>query len=257
MAGGKPMETTGGIDTMDRTDLGAWSLADEVFLAGSGAETRIVDLARGQFYALDEVGARMLEVALYADEAELAARVASEYGVDVWEVERDWSELRGDLESRGLIGRNRVARPRVQHRGAWVRWTAALVRWCHDRPRVLITACWLGLRLLGLARTVALLRQCHGDGPAPAGEHDVAEILAGVDAAARDAAAGHILNPECKERALVAWQILRGRYGLPARLVVGIKTYPFQAHAWVESEGCCLTDEERLCRLFTPIAWYD
>jgi len=120
-----------------------------------------------------------------------------------------------------------------------------------------MTVCWLSLRLLGFSRTVALLRRCHGDRPAPTEGRAAAEVLATVDSAARDAAAGHILNPECKERALVAWHILRGRYGLPARLIIGIKTYPFQAHAWVESGGRCLTDDERLCRLFTPIACYD
>ena len=66
-----------------------------------------------------------------------------------------------------------------------------------------------------------------------------------------------LVNPECKERAVAAWHLLRTRHGVPARLVVGTRPYPFEAHAWVECGGRFVTDDEDRCTLFTPVAAYN
>ena len=60
----------------------------------------------------------------------------------------------------------------------------------------------------------------------------------------------------CKERALVGYQILRAVYGLPATLIIGIDEYPFRSHAWVEANDLVITDDFAHCETFTPVARY-
>jgi hypothetical protein len=64
------------------------------------------------------------------------------------------------------------------------------------------------------------------------------------------------LNTQCKERAVVAWHILRNRWDLPAELVVGVRAFPFEAHAWVECGPWTVTDEGSRCEVFTPAVRY-
>ena len=46
---------------------------------------------------------------------------------------------------------------------------------------------------------------------------------------------------DCLPRALAIFVLLR-RQGVPARLCIGVKRYPFGAHAWVECLGDVLDD---------------
>lgn len=44
------------------------------------------------------------------------------------------------------------------------------------------------------------------------------------------------------------------RHHVPGRLVFGVRTYPFEAHCWVEHRGVVLNDTFEHVRWFTPIA---
>lgn len=44
-----------------------------------------------------------------------------------------------------------------------------------------------------------------------------------------------------------------GLYGIATTLVFGVRTRPFEAHCWVEHEGCVLNDTTEHVALFTPI----
>ena len=48
-------------------------------------------------------------------------------------------------------------------------------------------------------------------------------------------------RPDCLPRALATYLLLRRR-GVPATLRIGVKRYPFGAHAWVECLGEVLDD---------------
>lgn len=56
----------------------------------------------------------------------------------------------------------------------------------------------------------------------------------------------------CLRRSALAMTFLRRR-GLDADWVFGVRTWPFEAHCWVEAGGVCLTDDWERARSFTPI----
>jgi hypothetical protein len=53
----------------------------------------------------------------------------------------------------------------------------------------------------------------------------------------------------CLEQSLVLWAMLR-RSGIDARLRLGVRPHPFEAHAWVELDGqAILEDPEKVARV--------
>lgn len=230
-------------------------LGDDVFLVGSGPEARLIDLRSGRFFALGPAGERMVSIALESGTEQVAATVAAEAGVDPEVVAADWAEFAASLQRLGLLREavpDAPARPALPKRARRLSWPSPPVH-------ALLTLAWVGLRTFGLARTVRKLggRPVVDTQAEPPREHAEDDAIAAVDRAVREAAAGMLLNPECKERALVAWHLLRMRHGLRPRLVVGITVYPFTAHAWVECCGRYVTDDEHRCRGFLPVARYE
>jgi hypothetical protein len=217
-------------------------LRPDVVLHQQDGQARLLDFARGRFYALDEPGNRLLSLALAAGPTEAVRRVAAEYGVETDRVRKDWDTLLRALRRNRLV--TAEAAPHRPGRPPG-RLTVAL----------LLAVAWFSLRLLGWAGAIRLWRRW---GRRRARPHTApeGETVRAVDHAVRGAAARHPLNARCKERALVCWHLLRAHAGLPARLVVGVELYPFRAHAWVECDHWVLTDDPGSCEVFTPVACY-
>jgi hypothetical protein len=79
-------------------------VAADVLHRKVGDDTVLIHLERGDYFSLDEVGGRALE--LLAERASLAAvhgKLVGEYAVDPEQPERDLEELFGELLDAGLI----------------------------------------------------------------------------------------------------------------------------------------------------------
>jgi hypothetical protein len=108
-----------------------------------------------------------------------------------------------------------------------------------------LTATWLGLRLFGFRRWKEFARRRAGY-PAGArnGQHP-SEISAQRIVQLEAAAARNLFfKTNCLEQSLVLWPLLRRR-GFPAELKIGARKEAgrFEAHAWVELDGCTLNNE--------------
>jgi hypothetical protein len=228
------------VDASNRTGSPAharYRLGRDVTLVVEDDVARLVDLDRGRFYALDPGGTWLLTSALEAGPGEAVRCVALEAGVDEAKVHRDWESLLGRLRTAGLVVE--ASPPRMPGR---------------LRIGLLLTLAWISLRVRGWAQTVR--RWGAGRGEPIDWHEDLRPLVCRLDQAIRSAAASHPLNAQCKERAVVAWHLLRNCWGLPAELVVGILAFPFQAHAWVECGPVLVTDEPDRCAMFTPAARY-
>jgi hypothetical protein len=167
--------------------------------------------------------------------------MARDHGTDEERVRADWTALLGTLRRKHLVVADGSARRRAL--------PGRLSLW------LLLALAWLSLRFFGWSRTIRLW--CGECRPAAGPWHASLEpLVRELDRAVRAAAALHPLSPQCKERAVVAWHILRNRWGLPAELVVGALAFPFAAHAWVECGPLTVTDERARCELYTPAVRY-
>jgi hypothetical protein len=221
---------------------GTWRLRPQVTLIVQDETVRVLDTRGGTFYALGRLGTRMLLAALRGGSGAMARRLADEYQVPASEVSADWAALVGQLTAAGLAEpvRPKSRGPALPGRfGVWFR--LALARLC--------------FALLGWEKTVRLWsRAARRDGVRPPAGWEA--IVARVDELVNTCASRHVLNPQCKERALVSWRLLTG-LGLPARLVMGVMLYPFAAHAWAECAGRIVGDDLARCEQFVPVAVHE
>lgn len=225
-----------------RREAGTHRLGTGVGLIEQDGAARLLDLERGRFFALDAVGSQLLLGTFAMGPASTARRVSEEYGVPVEQVGRDLQKLLRDLQQKRLVVTGPGLR-RLQIPGWFV-------------VAMLLTLAWLCVRLFGWNGTIRLWRRFNGAQEPDRPTADAARTIAAVDQVVRRLAAAHPLNTQCKERALVGWHILRGRYRLPAELVVGVILYPFQAHAWVECGAWHLSDDRSHCDQYIPVARY-
>ena len=231
-------------------------LAPGAYLAVQDDTARVLDLDEGRFYGLDAIGTRLLLLALRHGRGRAAEVVVREHGVWFDDVRADLEALIGELARRGLVEGTGPKR-----REAWLplRWLGRPGRVPGGAPSVrlagrLLRRAWLGLRLHGWAGS---LERWGRPVQAPAPVADRMGLIDAIDRAIRDAAARSLLFAvACKERALVAYHLLKAVHGLPAELIVGVQHYPFLAHAWVEIEGRVVTDDAGHCEGFVPVARY-
>jgi hypothetical protein len=96
-----------------------YRLPDRVARTDVSDECVLLDLERGQYYSLNPVGRRMLELLLHeADDSLVVERICHEYDIDAESVRRDLETLIADLTGQGLLepGDDRP-RPGHQHEG--------------------------------------------------------------------------------------------------------------------------------------------
>lgn len=236
------MMTTGGTLTTSTSSLDGRSdlrvrLRRDVTLLIQDDLARLLDLDRGRFYALNATGTRLLVLALECGPLEAIRRVADEHQIDESRVQADWKTLLGTLEQRHLIFLSSSAKDFRQPGKLGFLWLFAMA--------------WLSLRLFGWAWTIRIWRFRRNPFADPCNE-EIERVVRQFDQSLRKAASIHPFSPQCKERAIVAWHVLRNRWGLSAEIVVGVLAFPFQAHSWVEFGPLTLTDDQARCEPYTP-----
>lgn len=225
-----------------RLPFRTWRLRPRVTLIVQDEMARLLDVQGGNIYALDLPGTRMLLAALEGGSEAMVRAVAEDYQAPEGQVRDDWVALLEEFHKAGLAEPLRLRPPGRGLPGLMSVWLGLTLAW---------TCFWL----LGWERT---LRLCRGFGPAniPPAPDDHDKVIAAVDGLVRRTASWHPLNPQCKERALVSWFLLR-QMGLPARLLVGVALYPFEAHAWAECAGRVVGDDRARCEQFARVAAYE
>jgi len=194
----------------------------------------------------------MLRDTIEHGRAAAIARGAARYGVEETRIAIDLDDLIGDMVRRGLLQRGQGRRPSAIRRllataiAGMTRQALRLARGEPARARIALTLARLSFVLLGWNATVSAWRARFG-----AGREATVDAQRMIDAAVRGVAARHVMNVDCKERALASFALARTA-GLPAALVVGVDFYPLAGHSWCEIGHSVIGDEEAHCRRFTP-----
>lgn len=233
------------------------ALAPDVVLAVvDDGSSRLLDLG-GTFFTLTPVATDLLAGALAGPRAGSVAAVAARYRAAPDRVAADAADLFAGLERDGLVrpasGPLRSRRSRLAAAVVARVLRVGMVLPARVRAGLLLGLAFVAFRRLGWPTAVAAWAAASARPGRP--PVDAEGFVARTDATVRAAANRHVLNVECKERAVVCWALLRAA-GVPAELVVGIDLYPFASHCWCESGGRVLTDfPDRVAR-YTAVARY-
>lgn len=240
------------ISSADDERQADYTLARDVALiVAEHGDGCIVDL-NGSFYAVSSVGAAMLRDTVESGRAAAITRNAARYAVEETRIATDLDDLLGDMIRRGLLQRGRgrqspgIRRALANVIAGMMRLALRFARAERARAWIALTLARLSFLLLGWNATVGAWRARRG------GERSASpDARRAIDAAVRGVAARHMMNVDCKERALACFALARAA-GLPATLVVGVDFYPLAGHSWCESGADVLGDEAAHCRRFTP-----
>jgi len=209
-----------------------WAQVDDVVF--------LLDGRRGEYFGLD-VDASRHWLALAAGEhpADASAREGVEHLIEA-------ARARGWLAS----SEPQPVRRRKRRVGAGARaWRSFPVLGAY----ICLAQAFILVRVRGFAAAYAWARSLAPG--ATASEHDDASLAAAVRAFTR---AEHFvvsrLGPDdCLPRSLALFVFLC-RCGVPARHRIGVRRYPFAAHAWVEDGAGRVVDRAEQVTEFTPIA---
>lgn len=115
---------------------------------------------------------------------------------------------------------------------------------------MLVAASDLALRTLGLRRSVALARRLARRQRFEKTGWDRPLVLETARRVAT-AAAFYPGRAQCLEQSLALFVLLRRR-GIAADLKIGVKPFPFTAHAWVEHEGHAVNEVDDFVANLAP-----
>jgi hypothetical protein len=203
-----------------------------VLSAVHGDRTVLLDLRRERYYSLDPVGTQVWALLKGgADVPAIVAHLMEEFDV---------SQERLEADVLGLL--EKLSRLRVIE-SVETRPTSALV------ATVVLVGVTLALRILGLRRSLTLVRRFCGH--APEAEAPSPGLLADVVRKVDTAAVFFPGRALCLEQSLALYLCLR-RAGVPVELRMGVQPYPFAAHAWVEYRGDPVGDSYDRVGKFAP-----
>ena len=213
----------------------------------------IMDIRSESYFALDPTASVMWqELTLGAGRDETLRRLEGQFSSDPRELEEDFDEFVQKCVARGLL---------TQAPGGPPETPRALFRASRAGRLFVLRAWWnlletkLSLSRKGFSGTynAALPMAC----PAGAAADDTGmELLARTLKAFARAENFFYLKRaplDCLPRSLALFRFLRSA-GLPAQHCIGVRPFPFSAHAWTECYGRVVHDDELNRRRFTVIA---
>ena len=213
--------------------------------ANVGGLVVLLDLRSGEYIALDEVASLMWEhLSDSGEEPELLESLVRRFDVSRDQLETDLRVFRQDCQEKGFLGGKDEIAPPVAGDFKSVLFPTLLAWLC-------LLNTWRSLPRAGFPAVYKACQRLPGvREPGKAATLD-ASLQAFIRA---QNFVPMITAPhDCLPRSLALFQFLR-RMGFPAEHCIGVKPYPFEAHAWVECGGTVLLDHNYRGREYTTIA---
>lgn len=144
--------------------------------------------------------------------------------------------------------------PTEAHAPVLVQVRRAPLRLLKLRAIALLPVLDLGLYWFGFARTYALLLHrataAKRRGTAPRQAATVTSVCAAVENATRYYYRRR--RKDCLPKALLTYYLLNAS-GVQASVHLGVRKFPFGAHAWVENDGQLVNDTQQRVGMYTPL----
>lgn len=213
----------------------------------------IMDIRSESYFALDPTASVMWhELTLGAGRNETLRSLKGQFSSDPTELEADFDEFVEKCLARGLLTRAIEGSPETPR---------ALPRTGRAKRLLTLRAWWslletkLSLSRKGFSATYgAALHVAPIKGtPTDGGEMEVLSRALAAFARAENFFYLKRAPLDCLPRSLALFRFLRSA-GLPAQHCIGVRPFPFSAHAWTECYGRVVHDDESNRRRFTVIA---
>lgn len=233
-----------------------------VYMAISNDGGVLFDLGHNRLLKLNRVGVEMW-VALAAGTApsELVEAIARKYAVDRIVVAGDLRDLIARAAELGIApGPFQLIESRNDCQPAnkpSLPWYSQDDKSRPQPKRFQLFAAFVGLVLFDLVLTLASMeRLCSVVAGWPVRRRDRQhEVTAQICSAVIQACSWYPKKSLCLQRSAVTACLLRSS-GIAAQMVIGVRSMPFMAHAWVEANDAVVNDRPLVKRLYTVLATF-
>ncbi len=197
-----------------------------------------LDLRTGTYHAMDSVAARMWKsIQKFEERTSIVQSLHHNHPVELERLERDLDAFIEQLLKLGFLEKETSATPEVKQlstrRG--IRYFPALRAWWY----LMATACSLSLR--GFAGTYARCSNLSVARLPAEMERDSLALALRAFGRAENFFYLRKAPKDCLPRSLALFRFLRAM-GFPVEHCIGVKRFPFSAHAWVENDGEVIYD---------------
>jgi hypothetical protein len=243
-----------------------------LYLATSKDGGMIFDPDRDRLLKLNIVGLTMWQMlATGTSEAEIITSISERYGVEQHRVHTDLQRLILTATTKGLdpastTFASQQATARSQNEYPASPWYGQDATQSRSRPTFFMIA----RALIGLGFYHLILSCCSLKALCTAVERwpvSNRRLTISMDANRRTTLISQVCSavevaciwfPKinlCLPRTAVTACLLRS-YGIPARMVLGTRAMPVQAHIWVEVDGCVINDFPRVTKFYDTVVSY-
>jgi hypothetical protein len=222
----------------------------------------IYDPEHNHFFNLNRTGLEIWNQLVDGkSEAEVTHKMARDYGVDPMLVREDIRQLVTDL-ARQQVASNAVVlidapQPEATESDRQLAFPNPSAENAKPTLRNLVDA-YIGLLLFDLfihCRPFKALCTRIATWPVAAHSRHVEESIQQLCVAVTRACIWYPKRAVCLQRSAVTTCLLRN-YGIPAKLVIGVRPVPFVAHAWVEVHGAVVNDSPKIRNFYRTLTSY-
>jgi hypothetical protein len=224
----------------------------------------LLDSDSDQMLKFNSIGAEMwIALAAGRPKLELTEAIARKYQVDVSCVSRDLDALLTDAALLGITPEIQLliedeASTDEQHGESfpWYGQDGSKAR--PEPPRLAALSALAGLAVFDFilsALSFKFLCSAVKAWPVKPKSNSDPDLVGRICAAVEKACVWYPKKALCLQRSAVTACMLR-RWGIQARMVVGVRPMPFLAHAWVEANGSVVNDFPKVKKFYRTISSY-
>lgn len=215
-----------------------YQLSSTVELVKYEDTTVLSDWARGKFFGLYPLTAKLLKGLIDGQIKETIDEVYILYDVPREQVEKDTQAFAKDLLKNKII---------IEAQNLKNFSLPSPLSIC-----LLLILARISYKILGLLPSIRLWRCFHNPIHCELPENEREELIEILSIRIQEQCSKIPFAVDCKERALVGYTVLRAM-GLPAELVLAAQYYPFAMHAWSECFGIVVGDNAKRCSYWIPV----
>lgn len=229
-----------------------------ILLQVKDGTARIIDLD-GEYHAISVTAALILLETLKNGSQKVAERLANEYSIELSQAQEDVRFFLQYLTDKRIIYHLETSKEQDKINKYNLLFFLEFLLKLINRSSInfeikvwiILSLAYFSFRLLGWTKTIKVWQHSFSS-TIIVNVQEKDKFINAVDLAIHNVTPYHLLNIECKERALCSWWMLCFA-GIPAKLTLGVDLFPLSSHCWCEVGKNIVGDNKEWREWFTPV----
>jgi hypothetical protein len=229
-----------------------------ILLQVKDGTARILDFD-GEYHVISDTAALIISETLKFGSEKVVDKLAQKYSIELSQAEEDVKFFLKELTDKKII--YHLEKSQNEHINGKTNLSVVLEKLLKSighssipleiKALAILNLAYFSVRFFGWIKTVNIWQNSLSS-KITISDEEKDKFIDAVDQAICNVTTYHLLNIECKERALCGWWLLCFA-GIPAKLTVGIDLFPLASHCWCEVGKNVVGDDQERSEWFTPV----